>query len=168
MPTALGASLVFKTHFFSSIPLFTSLVNLISSFRYEGAFDEDEKHGQGIETFSDGLLGLRYFSPFKDSSPPIHLSANLISSFRYEGAFELLIYSYTYLISSFRYVGAFKNGEWHGQGVQTSANGYRFFSPFKDWLISSLPPLLRHKFLLLDTRELSKKARSMAKELRRI
>ena len=62
MPTALGVSLVFKTHYFSSIPLFTSLVNLISSFRYEGAFDEDEKHGQGIETFSDGLLGLRYFS----------------------------------------------------------------------------------------------------------
>ena len=89
MPTAQGVSFVFKTHYFSSIPLFTSLANLISSFRYEGAFE----------------------LPF-------------------------LIYSYAHLISSFRYEGAYKNGEAHGQGIETRANGYRFFSPFKD----SFPP----------------------------
>ena len=63
-PTAQGVSLVFKTHYFSSIR------NLISSFRYEGAFKEDEKHDQGIETFSDGS---RYFSPLKliSSHPPL-------------------------------------------------------------------------------------------------
>jgi hypothetical protein len=67
MPTATGFSLPLKTPF----PPSTSLANLISSFRYEGAFEKNERHGQGIETDADGY---RYFSSFKDSFPPFHLS----------------------------------------------------------------------------------------------
>jgi hypothetical protein len=42
--------------------------------------------------------------------------------------------SLTHLISSFSYTGAFKNGERHGQGTETNADGSRYFSPFKDSL----------------------------------
>jgi len=66
MPTATGFSLPLKTHLLS-----TSLASLIFSFRYEGAFEKDEKHGPGIETNADGY---RFFSPFKDSFPPFHIS----------------------------------------------------------------------------------------------
>ena len=60
-------SLLVKTRF----PPSASLTHLISSFSYEGAFENGEKHGQGTETFPDGS---RYFSPSKDSIPTIHLS----------------------------------------------------------------------------------------------
>ena len=52
--TALGISLPLKTPFPPSI----SLANLISSFRYDGAFEKNKKHGQGIET---GANGYRFF-----------------------------------------------------------------------------------------------------------
>jgi len=67
VPTAIGISLPLKTHF----PPSTSLANLISSYRYEGAFEKNKRHGQGLETFSDGS---RYFSPFKDSILSINLT----------------------------------------------------------------------------------------------
>jgi hypothetical protein len=54
LPTAIGFSLPLKTPFPPSI----SLANLISSFRYEGAFEKNKKHGQGIET---GANGYRFF-----------------------------------------------------------------------------------------------------------
>ena len=95
------------THFLPS----TSLANLISSFRYEGAFEKDVKQGQGIETYSDHPRS-RYFSPFMTHFLPSTSLATLISSLRYEGAFE-------------------KNDR-HGQGIETFANGYRFLSPFKN------------------------------------
>ena len=66
-PTAQGISLLVKTQFLPS----TSLTHLISSFSYVGAFENGEEHGQGTETNADGS---RYFSPFKDSIPTIHLS----------------------------------------------------------------------------------------------
>jgi hypothetical protein len=50
----IGFSLPLKTPFPPSI----SLANLISSFRYEGAFEKNKKHGQGIET---GANGYRFF-----------------------------------------------------------------------------------------------------------
>ena len=77
---------------------------LFSVSRYEGAYKNGEKHGQGIVTNADGS---RCFSRLQDSL--------------------LLTYSLTHLILLFlSYVGAFENDEWHGQGVLTSANGYRF------------------------------------------
>jgi hypothetical protein len=61
--TAIGFSLPLKTPFPPSISLANNL--------YEGAFENDRAHGQGIETLANGY---RFFSPFKDSL------ANLISS----------------------------------------------------------------------------------------
>jgi hypothetical protein len=49
MPTATGFSLPLKTHFLPS----TSLADLISSFRYEGTFENGFRHGHGTETFTN-------------------------------------------------------------------------------------------------------------------
>jgi hypothetical protein len=119
MPTAIGISLPLKTHFLPS----TSLANLISSFRYEGAFEKNERHGQGIETFPNGS---RYFSPFKDSILSINLSYafNIYSYTHSKVTRELSkmanlsdafnIYSYMHSKVTRK---TFENGEWHGQGI---------------------------------------------------
>ena len=69
IPTAQGISFPLKTTF----PPSTSITHLISSFRYEGAFENDGAHGHGIETNADGY---RFFSPFKDSFT-FHISCDL-------------------------------------------------------------------------------------------
>ena len=42
--------------------------------------------------------------------------------------------SLTHLISSFSYAGAFENGLPHGQGIETYADGGKYFSRFEDSL----------------------------------
>jgi len=110
--------------------LIYSLTRLILLFlSYEGAFDNGDWHGQGIQTLASGRVftgvfnhnelvqgietlsdGFRYFSPFKDSIPSINI-----------------FYAFNFFL---RYEGAFENNRAHGQGIETLAN--RFFSPFKD------------------------------------
>jgi hypothetical protein len=88
-PTAQGISLALKTHFLPS-----TLTLFISSFSYEGAFENGEEHGYGTETYANVFLlryvgafenglphgqgartyadGSRYFSRLEDSFPPIY------------------------------------------------------------------------------------------------
>lgn len=92
--------------------------------RYEGEFDEGDKHGQGIEYYSDGKL--KYKGSYKDdvrAGSGIYYYQN---GDKYAGQFVNNTPNGrgTYYFSDGdRFIGYFRNGRRHGPGILYNADG---------------------------------------------